>query len=318
MNRIVIAQGFQGRLNPSGTYLGFGNGTARSMNLATGDEKNFGTYAATGWADDDQMSVTAFAGAALRMVNVNSGQGHEVPVTEPAPIYVTSDGAWWAAHGGMFYRNGVTLNPTVTLAGDLSGQVLSPDGAFFSAELPQNAYRTAVLDQHGIVHFTIPVKAAWPQMFNWSGSPHLFVTEGDDAVFYNAAGGRYRVASDVPCYRGALFLVNGELWALTISTIDGATYGFARPWQETQGIRLDMWGGFAFASQQAGGMFAAGGYNQDTGELVVCDQVPVDSARKDITETPDYGTPPPVIPPQLEPIYVSVKPGQQVIITGAT
>jgi hypothetical protein len=166
-----------------------------------------------------------------------------------------------------------------------------------------------VMNHNGDLMFRLHQKASWPQMFNWSGSPHLFVTEGDEAAFYNADGNRFVVASDVPCYRGALFLVDGALWALTISIVDGITYGFARPWQDTQGIRVDMWGGFAEALCPDGQFITCQGYNQDTGEIICCHQVPVDSARKDITETPDYGT----APPMLEPIiYVDAKPGQEV------
>jgi hypothetical protein len=207
------------------------------------------------------------------------------------------------------------------LAGDFSGQVLSPDGTFFSAELPLDGYNTAVFDRNGILHFNIGTKAKWAQVFNYEGDPNLFCTEGVVSVIYTRTG-RDVVASTVPCYRGSLFLVDGQLWALTISdNIDGKTVGFMRPWQSTKGIRVDMWGGFAVAHYNpTTRMITCAGFNQDTGEILGASEIPVDSARKDISETPDYGgTTPPVTPPTIgDDISIDVRgpinPGQRIVI----
>ncbi len=317
MKLTTIANGYQPWLNPSATDCGNGNTVARVTDLASGALQDFGPYAAAGWRDNDWMGVRSFT-EAFKLVNVHTG-AVEVqpgyPFATAAQILVTTDGAVWDTKAGIFNRNKVRLAPNHLLAGDLSGQVLSNDGLFFSAEVINDNYHTAVFDNTGNEWFRINSKAINAQVFSHEGYPILFVTEGDQAVFYNPWG-RYVVASDVLCYRGSMFAVNGELWALTFSILNGITYGFARPWQDTLGIRVDMWGGLAVARCANGTMMTFAGYNQDTGELVCCDQVPVNSARKPITEEPDYGggpVTPPVTPPATD-FVVNVPAGTKRLI----
>ncbi len=318
MTEYTIPGGYQPHLNPALTACGFGNGEARIKDISVGNQWSgmnvtYGPYAHARWRDSQWMGIRDFFPrtedhpAAFRFLNVVDGRQEFHPECDEnsSQILACTDGSIWSCKGGVFYRDGLALNVAGELQGDLSGQVLSNDGLFFSAEVMtpdtsvDQGLRTVVFNKHKTEMFRIGYKAMNAQVFSKGGYPYLFVTEGDQAIIYGASG-RSVVASDIPCYRGSLFTVDDVLWALTISTLNGVSVGFARPWGDNKGIRVNMWGGLAVAGgNDATRKMGFAAYHQDHGELTIRTDISYDNVRKLITEEPDYtvGQPPVVIPP---------------------
>lgn len=310
MNRISIPGGYQPRLNPAGTRLGYGNGVASVLTFG-GPAASYGPYVPTGWTNDTHMGVTAYVGPAMRLVNVRNGEEYEVPVSEPAPICMTNDGAWWANTNGLFYRTGELVTHHAT-AGNLMGQVLDETGQFFTAELVNQGYATGVFDRTGKLHFVLDRKVAWGFTFNHAGSPLVFHTVNGRAMIDSINGRQVVPMQDgIADNRGALVVANGVLWAWTFAFLEGQPYAFGRPAHEQQGIRLEMPGGFMQARFDEGTQsFVVAAFNQDTGELVAYTDVSIETERREFTEgltppvhepEPPIAEPPPVVVPPVTP-----------------